>query len=150
MTNSAAISGILETCLYAADLGAAEHFYANVLGLDVYSREPGRHVFFRCGGAMFLVFDPARTSAATGRVGGVAVPAHGASGAGHVAFRIAEPALPAWRAKLADAGVPIEAEVTWPRGGRSIYVRDPSGNSVELATAAIWGLPETPPAPDES
>ena len=40
----------------------------------------------------------------------------------------------------AAAGVRIEAEVAWPGGGRSIYVRDPSGNSVELATAAVWGL----------
>lgn len=143
------ISGVLETCLYATDLAAAERFYANVLGLAVFSREPGRHVFFRCGEAMFLVFDAARTSAAPGMVSGVAVPAHGASGAGHVAFRITEVELPGWRTRLADAGVAIEADITWPRGGRSLYVRDPSGNSVELATPVIWGLPEDPP-PDRS
>ncbi|HEX6532996.1 MAG TPA: VOC family protein [Gemmatimonadaceae bacterium] len=142
------IHAVLETCLYADDLAAAERFYGSVLGLDVYSREPGRHVFFRCGDAMFLVFDPARTRAATSKVGGATVPAHGASGAGHVAFRVAESALSEWRARLAGAGVPIEAEIEWPRGGKSIYVRDPSGNSVELATATIWGLPESP-APDE-
>ena len=55
-----------------------------------------------------------------------------------MAFRVAETALSDWRAKLVAAGVRIEAEVAWPRGGRSIYVRDPSGNSVELATASIW------------
>jgi catechol 2,3-dioxygenase-like lactoylglutathione lyase family enzyme len=72
----------------------------------------------------------------------VPVPPHGARGAGHVAFRVPAAALEAWRARLTAAGVAIEAEIAWPRGGRSLYVRDPAGNSVELGTAAIWGLPE--------
>ena len=36
----------------------------------------------------------------------------------------------------------IEQEVDWPRGGRSFYFRDPAGNSLELATPRIWGLPD--------
>jgi aminoglycoside/choline kinase family phosphotransferase len=43
-------------------------------------------------------------------------------------------------AVLADNGVAVEAEIAWPRGGSSLYVRDPAGNSVELAPARIWGL----------
>ena len=35
--------------------------------------------------------------------------------------------------------IPIESEVVWPRG-RSLYFRDPEGNSVELAIPALWGL----------
>ena len=136
------IDGVLETCLYASDLAAAERFYAGVLGLEVFSREPERHVFFRCGPAMFLLFNPERTSTTPGEVGGVAVPAHGTSGAGHVAFRVPEAELPAWRARLADAGVAVEADIAWPRGGRSLYVRDPANNSVELASPRLWGLPE--------
>jgi catechol 2,3-dioxygenase-like lactoylglutathione lyase family enzyme len=38
------------------------------------------------------------------------------------------------------AGISIEAEIRWPRGGASVYVRDPAGNSVELAPARIWGI----------
>ena len=53
--------------------------------------------------------------------------------------RATEADLPAWRDRLAAARVEIEAEIEWPRGGRSIYVRDPAGNSVELAPAGIWG-----------
>jgi catechol 2,3-dioxygenase-like lactoylglutathione lyase family enzyme len=68
----------------------------------------------------------------------VAVPAHGATGPGHVAFRILPEKLDAWRNHLADRGVAIEAEITWPGGSRSLYVRDPAGNSIELAPAAIW------------
>ena len=134
------IVGVLETCLYASDLAAAERFYGDVLGLERFARAEGRHVFFRCGGAMLLVFDAAVTSTAPGAVGGVPVPAHGARGAGHVALAVAEEALPRWEARLAASGVAVEARIDWPRGGRSLYVRDPAGNSVELATPRIWGL----------
>ena len=134
------ITAVLETCLYAEDLDAAERFFATVLGLDVFSRETGRHVFFRCGTSMFLVFNPERTSTTPSEVNGARIPAHGTIGAGHVAFRIAADELAAWRSRLADADIAIETEVDWPNGGRSLYVRDPAGNSVELATAAIWGL----------
>ena len=136
--------GVLETCIYAGDLDAAERFYGDVLGLEAFAREPGRHVFFRCGHAVFLVFDPARTRDAAGQVGGVPIPPHGASGAGHVAFAVPASELPAWRSRLAELGVAVEAEVAWPRGGRSLYVRDPAGNSVELASPGIWGLPDPP------
>ena len=134
-----AIEGVLETCLYTRDLPAAERFYVGLLGLTVVAREPARHVFLRCGAAMVLVFDPERTSTMPGEVNGVAVPAHGVNGPAHVCFRIAESDLPAWRDRLLTAGVAIEAEITWPHGGSSLYVRDPAGNSVELAPARIWG-----------
>src|SRR5690606_42140353 len=99
------IAGVLETCLYTQDLPAAEGFYAGVLGLGVFSREPGRHVFFRCGDGMLLVFDPARTSTAAGEVGGTPVPAHGTQGSGHVAFRVPVSELAAWRGLLQTAAV---------------------------------------------
>jgi catechol 2,3-dioxygenase-like lactoylglutathione lyase family enzyme len=136
------IDGVLETCLYASDLDAAERFYAGVLGLTVDSRAPERHVFFRRGAAMLLVFDPTRTTAVPGQVGGTPVPAHGAHGPGHVCFRIPADELPQWRERFRRDGITIEAEIEWPRGGASLYVRDPAGNSVELAPARIWGLPD--------
>jgi catechol 2,3-dioxygenase-like lactoylglutathione lyase family enzyme len=130
------VNRVLEACLYVDDLAAAEGFYRRVLGLEVHSTVPGRHIFFRCGQGMFLVFNPETTA----RPGGE-VPSHGAQGPGHVAFAMAEGDLPAWRARLEAQGVEIEAEVRWPSGGQSLYFRDPAGNSVELATAQIWGLP---------
>ena len=135
------IDGVLETCLYASDLEAAERFYAGVLGLTVDSRVPERHVFFRCGAAMLLVFDPERTASSAGQVNGTTVPAHGARGPGHVCFRIPLDGLSWWRHHLKRTGIAVEAEIDWPRGGSSLYVRDPAGNSVELAPAAIWGMP---------
>lgn len=129
------ISRILETCLYVDDVEAARRFYADVLGLTVYSRAGERHVFFRCGDAMFLLFNPEQTA----QPGGM-VPPHGANGAGHVAFAVAPDEIPAWRERLEAASVAVEAEVTWP-DGRSLYFRDPAGNSIELTTPAIWKLP---------
>lgn len=136
------IEGVLETCLYASDLDAAAKFYGELLGLHLIAHVPERHVFFRCGSGMLLVFDAERTATSAGQVGGVPVPSHGARGAGHVCFRIEANALPRWRERLAAAGVAIEAEIEWPRGGASLYVRDPAGNCVELAPARIWGIAE--------
>lgn len=128
---------ILEACVYAGNLAAAERFYTAVLGLEVVTRVDGRHVFFRCGGRVFLVFDPAAT-----REGGGEIPAHGAGGAGHVCFAMRMEEVDRWREHLAANGVAIEREHTWPGGGRSLYFRDPAGNSVELGTPGIWKIAE--------
>ncbi len=56
------ILGTLESALYTDDLEAAEAFYAGTLGLAVVTRQPGRHVFFRTGASILLVFDPAATA----------------------------------------------------------------------------------------
>lgn len=130
------IKGILEAALYVEDLASAEAFYTGVLNLPVHSRVPGRHLFLRCGNGMFLLFNPAATLQP-----GQQVPSHGTQGPGHVAFAVDEADLSGWRERLLEHGVEIEAEVTWPSGGRSIYFRDPAGNSVELATPQTWNLP---------
>jgi hypothetical protein len=33
---------------------------------------------------------------------------------------------------------PILETCLWPRGGMSLYVRDPAGNCVELASPRLW------------
>jgi catechol 2,3-dioxygenase-like lactoylglutathione lyase family enzyme len=130
------IKGILEAAMYVDDLAAAEDFYTGVLNLAVHSRVPARHLFLRCGDGMFLLFNPDATSQP-----GQQVPSHGARGPGHVALAVDEADLAGWRQRLVQHGVEVEAEVTWPSGGRSIYFRDPAGNSIELATPQTWNLP---------
>lgn len=130
---------ILETALYAPDLDAAERFYGGVLGLERIRREGDRHVFYRCGAGVLLVFNPAETMRPPAP-GKLPVPPHGMSGEGHVCFAAGGSALEDWRRRLQAAGVAVESEVDWPQGGRSIYVRDPAGNSVEFAEPRIWGL----------
>jgi catechol 2,3-dioxygenase-like lactoylglutathione lyase family enzyme len=127
------VSEVLETCLYVDDLDAAEKFYSEALGLTLHSKLPGRHLFFRCGNRMLLVFHP-KACSQRGET-----PPHGAHGPGHVAFVMADEEIDAWKERLAACGVPIELEHNWGGAGRSLYFRDPAGNSVELATPSIWG-----------
>lgn len=120
---------VYETVVYAADLEAAAAFYRDVLGL----REVDDGAFRLDDGGVLLLFDPARSSQP-----GRPVPSHGATGAGHVAFSVGEGELDAWREELRARGVELEQEQEWPQGGRSIYVRDPAGNSVELVEGDLW------------
>ncbi|HEY7634575.1 MAG TPA: VOC family protein [Gemmatimonadales bacterium] len=135
---------VLESSLYCDDLDSAERFYRDVLGLEVLTRQVGRHVFLRCGEGMVLLFNPVATADPAISTGGPAMVPHGARGPGHLAFRLPERDIQRWLAHLSASGVPIEAEVHWPQGGYSLYLRDPAGNSIELATAALWGLAEAP------
>lgn len=125
---------VLETVLYVDDLDAAARFYGGVLGLEEASRKPGVFVFYRLEQQMLLLFNPAAAER------GVAVPPHGARGAGHLAFAVSDDDLQAWIAHLVAHGIGIEAELDWPKGGRSFYFRDPAGNSLEMAAPRIWGF----------
>lgn len=129
--------GILEAALYVGDLDAAEAFYAGVLGLERISRVGNRHVFFRCGTTVLLLFNPAETAKPTSNPD-LPVPPHGAIGAGHVCFAMDAVGLDRLVAHLTAQGVEIEADFHWPNGARSVYFRDPSGNSVEYAEPRLW------------
>jgi catechol 2,3-dioxygenase-like lactoylglutathione lyase family enzyme len=132
-------AGILETVLYAKDLAASETFYRDVLGLDPFARADGRHLFYRCGDQVLLIFNPDATRMPAA-AGALPVPPHGADGEGHVCFRASLAEIDTWRARLTANGVDIEADFEWPGGGRSIYFRDPAGNCLEFAEPRIWGL----------
>ena len=136
------LSNVLESALYCPDLDEAERFYRDVLGLAVIARHVGRHVFLRCGEGVVLLFDPRATADPATVIGVPPIPRHGAHGPGHLAFRVPERDIDRWRAYLTAARIPIETEVRWPQGGYSLYLRDPAGNSIELATGALWGLPD--------
>jgi catechol-2,3-dioxygenase len=135
-------TGILETILYAEDLDAAEAFYTEVFGLEVFIREEGRHRFFKVGNGMLLIFNPESTAHVPTEVKGQPIPVHGTKGVGHMAFRAPEWQMDAWKAHFKQLSVPIESEVHWPQGGRSLYVSDPAGNCVEVASPNIWGFEE--------
>lgn len=133
------LEGMLETALYAKDLDKAEAFYEGVLGLAKITRAADRHVFFHCGQGVLLIFNPDETVKPPSP-GSLQVPPHGTQGAGHACFRVSGSNIDAMAEKLKAAGVAIESEVHWPNGGRSIYFRDPEGNSLECAEARIWGI----------
>jgi catechol 2,3-dioxygenase-like lactoylglutathione lyase family enzyme len=82
---------------------------------------------------MLLIFDPERSTTP-----GRQIPSHGTTGPGHVAFSVGLGGLEAFAAELRRREVAIESEVEWPEGGRSLYIRDPAGNSVELIEGEAW------------
>ena len=125
------ITGILETVLYVADIERAERFYRDVMALRPIGKEAGRHVFFRVGSGVLLLF-----RAETTRRAGT-LPAHGAEGDIHVCFAISPAEYETWKQRIRDHGAAIEQEADWPHG-RSFFFRDPDGNLLELANADIW------------
>ena len=133
------LDGLLETALYVADLDRARAFYVDVLGGTILLDSSRLLALGINGTSVLLLFHAGSTSAPLPTPGGL-VPGHGASGEQHLAFAIAADAMPAWLTRLGEAGVAIESRVTWPRGGESVYVRDPDGHSVELVTPGLWAI----------
>jgi catechol 2,3-dioxygenase-like lactoylglutathione lyase family enzyme len=136
MEASLKIKAITETAIYVDDLPATQAFYGAILGLRVMGHEPGHHVFFQVGASSVLL-----AFIADATVKGDHLPSHGAKGPGHFALGIETDELDGWRRRLQEGGVGIEQEVEWPKGGKSLYCRDPAGNLVELVTPGVWGLP---------
>ncbi|CAM5771657.1 VOC family protein [Mesorhizobium amorphae] len=133
-------AAILESALYVTDLEAAEAFYADIVGLERIGKVAGRHVFFRCGQGVLLLFNAEATRHPPTPDARLPVPPHGTAGQGHLCFSANAEELDRWKVHLTAHGVVIEAEFEWPQGGRSIYLRDPSGNSLEFAEPKIWKL----------
>ena len=131
---------ILESALYVTNLEAAEAFYVDVMGLERLGKVEGRHVFFRCGDGVLLLFNAEATKVPPKPDAKLPVPPHGTVGQGHLCFAGTVEEISDWKAQLQDRDVAIEADFEWPQGGRSIYFRDPSGNSIEIAEPRIWGI----------
>ena len=96
------IQHLVEAGIYVDDLERAEAFYSDVLGLDVVAKEAERHVFFRVGNSVLLIF------LAEESLKGGFLPAHGAKGPGHFALGIPTESLDDWKNRLESAGVEIE------------------------------------------
>lgn len=133
------VQRILETALYVDDLDATARFYESVLGLDVMTRGDRLVALDAGGGTVLLLFQRGATAEGLSFPGG-RIPPHDGQGPLHCAFAVAAEDLDAWRDHLAANGVEIESEVTWDRGGTSLYFRDPAGHSVELAAPGVWKM----------
>ncbi|MBI2517951.1 MAG: VOC family protein [Opitutae bacterium] len=132
------IEGIIETILYVDDLPRAVAFYRDVLGLTPMTGDPVRFQAFKIGGRQaLLLFKRGSTLEPTTVPGGV-IPPHDGHGPQHIGFAVTHEAYDAWLARLRARAIAVESETHWPRGGRSLYFRDPDGHLLELITPGIW------------
>ena len=107
------------------DLDRAERFYVEVLGLPVVRRwndasGAPRSVWVSLAQGAFLAIERA----------GATTPKRSDEAPGYhcLALRIASTERERWRARLADAGHPVERETE-----KTLYGRDPDGNLVALS-----------------
>ena len=129
---------ILEASLYAQDLDSARIFYGGVLGLTEVVYAEGRHVFYRIGPTILLIFNSDATAQGSTDPA-MPVPGHGAHGPGHLCLSATPDQIDTWRTRLIATGHQIDADFQWPNGARSLYVRDPAENSLEFAEPRLWG-----------
>lgn len=128
---------VLETALYVDDLARAGRFYGEALGLEPMTQD-SRMWALDCGPASVLLLFRRGGTLETVELPGGRIPPHDGTGPLHLAFAVETADLPEWEARLADCGIEIEARMKWPRGGESLYFRDPDGHLVELATPGLW------------
>jgi catechol 2,3-dioxygenase-like lactoylglutathione lyase family enzyme len=131
------IHRVVETALYVDDMQRAVAFYRDVLGLRVLSDGQRLSSIDAGGATLLLLFHRGATRDGLQFDGGW-IPPHDGAGPVHVAFAIGAGDVEAWEARLTEYGIAIESRVTWTRGGRSLYVRDPDGHSIELVTPGTW------------
>lgn len=136
MKRAPAILGIVETCINVSDMNRARRFYEGLFKFEVMEHD-GRFCAFRAGPDVLLLFTQGASDHPMPVNGGI-IPPHNTVGAGHFAFAISKNELETWREVLTEQGIQIESEVSWDRGGNSIYFRDPDGNLIELVTPGIW------------
>ncbi|HTQ85753.1 MAG TPA: VOC family protein [Candidatus Solibacter sp.] len=138
------VTGLLESAVFVGDLERARDFYRRIFRLVELEASEDGCVLVIAKGQLLLLVSEAKATVASRTPGGTVPPCLDAPGkavgAGHIAFSVAAADLDAWRAHLKSEGVPLESEVAWPAGARSLYFRDPDGHLLELATAGLWGL----------
>ena len=134
-----ALTGVIETALYVDDLDRACRFYEQVLGLARMDGDDRLRAYGVGRGSVLLLFKRGASNCTTELPFGTMGP-HDGSGPLHLAFSIAAEDLQAWEQALLAKGVSIETRIRWPRGGTSLYFRDPDNNLVELATPGIWPI----------
>lgn len=132
-----AVSGIIETALYVDDLARAVAFYDELFSFPHLCESETLTALDVSGRSVLLLFARG-ASVKTQTLPGGEIPPHDGQGPLHMAFAVPEDALANWEARLARRGIAIEGRVGWPKGGTSVYFRDPDGHLLELATPGLW------------
>jgi catechol 2,3-dioxygenase-like lactoylglutathione lyase family enzyme len=133
------VGRVLETSLYVDHLDRSIDFYTTLFGFEKMVSDDRFCALNVCDKQVLLLFRKGGTTEAKAFPGGV-LPPHDGSGQTHLAFTIAAEDEEEWSETLRDANVPIESRVTWPRGGFSLYFRDPDGHLLELVSPGCWAI----------
>ncbi|HEV8459416.1 MAG TPA: VOC family protein [Gaiellaceae bacterium] len=121
-----AVTGVSELVLEFEDLAAAEHFYAEVLGLPVVERWGDREAIWVMAGAGTRIGLWRPFVGLAGGRGGLHV---------HFAFHLPDPGYEAAVGRLREHGyAPEEHHFDGYDDSRAAYVTDPAGNVVEFWT----------------
>lgn len=122
------VNGFCELTLETRDIAALEAFYVDVLGLRPLARDADRTWLAAGSHARLGLWSPGKKE--FDDRGGRHV---------HFAFSAAPGQLDALVARIARHGVDVRGPVEHEGGDRSIYLRDPAGNVVE-----VWDFFERP------
>jgi len=133
------ITGVLESSIYVDDVARSAEFYRRIFGFERLEGDNRFCALSVAGCQVFLIFKKGGTLQPMPLPGGV-LPPHDGSGQTHFAFSVHAADLAAWEERLAQNGVAIESRISWPRGGHSIYFRDPDGHLAELITPGCWSI----------
>jgi catechol 2,3-dioxygenase-like lactoylglutathione lyase family enzyme len=131
------IGRVLETSLYVDRLDRAVEFYERIFGFAKLLSDDRFCAFDISGQQVLLLFARGKATAPISIPGGI-IPPHDGQGELHLAFTMGAADEDAWTERLSAAGIEIESRVKWPRGGHSLYFRDPDRNLLELVSPGCW------------
>ena len=131
------ISGVLETSLYVADLDTSQRFYASIFGFETFMRDGRMCAMGVAPNQVLLLFLRGASRSASPAPGGQ-IPPHDAKGDQHLCFAIPRGEVEPWARHLSAHGVAVESRIEWPKGGISLYFRDPDRHSLEVACQGLW------------
>jgi catechol 2,3-dioxygenase-like lactoylglutathione lyase family enzyme len=133
------IGRVLETSLYVDDVARSAEFYQRLLGFEPLLGDDRFSALNVSNQQVLLLFRKHGTTEPITIPGGV-IPPHDGDGQTHVAFTIPLDSEAEWTGHLTAHDVPIESRVAWPRGGFSLYFRDPDQHLVELVSPGCWAI----------
>jgi len=133
------VGRVLETSLYVDDVARSIEFYERLFAFEKLVADDRFCALNVRGEQVLLLFRKRATLEPMVMPGGI-LPPHDGDGQTHLAFSIAAEDEAEWTQLLANADVPIESRVTWPRGGFSLYFRDPDGHLLELVSPGCWTI----------
>ncbi|WP_332680864.1 VOC family protein [Bosea sp. (in: a-proteobacteria)] len=131
------LNRIIETALYVDDIERAREFYEAKLGLEPMLKTGTLFAYDVGGASVLLLFQRGQSLKSQSSAGG-SIPPHDGSGPLHICFAVDAGELDLWDEKLQQQGIAIEGRMSWERGGKSLYFRDPDGHMLELATPGLW------------